>query len=649
MALSAGRTLAGRVLVVEDEEMVAAELHARLRQLHLDVIGTEQTARDAVATARRARPDLVLMNASLEGQFDGVEAATIIQRTLDIPVVLLTSRTDPRAIARAKACSPKGCLVRPFRSGDLAISIEMALHRHNLDRQLRQRELQHTAALATIGDGVLATDPMGRMTFMNPVAEVLTGWRAAAATGQPAEHVFQIVDEATREKLPCPIVGALHGERIDDLSGKLLVAGDGGLIPIDSQIAVLRAPDGSVTGAVVAFRDVRQKRLAEHAARRAEDQLRDGQRMQAIGHLAGGVAHDFNNLLTVINGYADALVEMGGWDPRVAKMLTGIRQAGLRSAALTSQLLSFSRKQVPTAQLLAPNTLVAGLIELLQRLIGEDIRLVTKLTPNLGRVRMEPSELEQIMMNLVLNARDAMPGGGRVLIETSAVTFDEDTAASPERIPAGRYFLLSVSDPGIGMDPDVQRRIFEPLFTTKAPGKGTGLGLATVYGIVRKAYGHVVVFSAVDKGTVFKVFLPIVEAEDGAETAAVSAGPDPAGQETVLLVEDDPDVREFAAIAISQFGFKVISASTGLEALVLCESNPDLINVLVTDMVMPVMGGQELATHVRALVPGVKVLFVSGYPGDPLGGAPGARAEAFLQKPFSSGELGRAIRVLLDG
>ncbi len=649
MALSAGRTLAGRVLVVEDEAMVAAELHARLRQLHLDVIGTEQNARDAVATASRTRPDLVLMNASLEGQFDGVEAATIIQRTLDIPVVLLTARTDSRAIARATACSPKGCLVRPFRSGDLAISIEMALHRHRLERQLRQRELQHTAALATIGDGVLATDPIGRVTFMNRVAEALTGWRTDAAASQPAEHVFQIIDETSREKLKCPIVGALQGERVDDLTGKLLLAGDGGLVPIDSQIAVLRAPDGSVTGAVVAFRDVRQRRLAEHAARRAEDQLREGQRMQAIGHLASGVAHDFNNLLTVINGYTDALLEIGGWEPRVAKMLTGIHQAGLRSAALTSQLLSFSRKPVPAAHPVNPNTLVAGMIELLQRLIGEDIRLVTKLAPDLGRVRVEPSELEQIIMNLVLNARDAMPGGGRVLIETAAVAFDEDTAASPERVAAGRYFLLSVSDPGIGMDPDVQKRIFEPLLTTKAKGNGTGLGLATVYGIVRKAGGHVVVFSAVDKGTVFKVFLPLVEPEGGAEAAAAAVGPEPAGQETVLLVEDDPDVREFAAIAISQFGFKVISASTGLEALVLCESNPDLINVLVTDIVMPVMGGQELAAQVRALAPAVKVLFVSGYPDGPFSGGDGSPAEAFLQKPFSGGELGRAIRALIDG
>ncbi|MFA5907359.1 MAG: response regulator [Vicinamibacterales bacterium] len=645
--LLTGRTLTGRILVVEDEAMVAAELHAHLRKLRLEVIGTERTWPMAVETARRARPDLVLMNTSLEGQFDGIEAAKVIQGTLGIPVVLLTTRTDAQAIALAKACSPVGCLVRPYRSGDLAISIEMALHRHAIERQLRQRELQYAAALATVGDGVLATDRDGRVTFMNPEAEALTGWRAAAAISQPADHVFQLVDEATRQPLHSAILAAIgEGHPLDATQN--LLAGHDGLIPIDRQIAVLRGPDGLVSGAVVAFRDLRARRLAESAARRAEDQLREGQRVQAIGHLAGGVAHDFNNLLTVINGYAEALVEMGGWEPRVAKMLNGIHQAGRRSAALTSQLLSFSRKDAPSAQTVAPNDLIAGIIDMLQRLIGEDITVVTTLRPNIGCVNVEPSQLEQIVMNLVLNARDAMPAGGRVVIETAAVTFNEPTA-NPDSIPAGRYLVLSVSDPGVGMKPDVQRRIFEPLFTTKPAGKGTGLGLATVYGIVRNAGGRVVVFSAVDKGTVFKVFLPLSELEPAGATSPVAAAPEPAGWETVLLVEDDGDVREFAAVAISRFGFRVITAPTGIEALALCEADPSLISLLVTDVVMPSMSGPELAARVRALVPGLRVLYLSGYPEDALGQAGPGAATAFLQKPFTSAELAGAIRGLLDG
>jgi len=628
--------------------MVAAELHARLRQLRLDVVGIEQTGRGAIEAARRWRPDLVLMNTSLERQFDGAEAATEIQR-LDIPVVLVTARTDPRAIARATAACAAGCLARPFRDGDLAISIEMAFQRHRLEQQLRQRELHYATALATIGDGVIATDPDGRLTFMNPVAEVLTGWRTDRATGQSVGNVFALVDEATRQPMPCPIAAAIRKERAPESRQLLLLGGDGALVPVDCQIAVLRAPDGLVTGAVVAFRDVRNRQLAEDAARRAEDQLREGQRMQAIGHLAGGVAHDFNNLLTVINGYADALLEEGGLNPRAAKMLNGIRQAGIRSAALTSQLLSFSRRQVPAAQAIDPNCLVAGITEMLQRLIGEDIRLVSQLTPKVGLVEIDPSKLEQVIMNLVLNARDAMPDGGRVVIETSAISFAEPTE-TPDQIPAGRYVQLSVSDAGVGMEPEVQKRIFEPLFTTKAPGKGTGLGLATVFGIVREANGHILVFSAVDKGTVFKVYLPVHGESEGAVPTPADGGVvEPASRETVLVVDDHPDVREFAGIAISRFGYRVITASTGLEALAICETYPHGIDLLVTDVIMPVMCGQELAARVRTILPGIRVLYLSGYPDDALGRHHlDIGGEAFLQKPFLSEALARRIREVLD-
>lgn len=517
---------------------MAAELRGRLRQLPLDVIGIEQTGQAAIETSRHQRPDVVLMNSSLQGPFDGIDAATEIEGALDIPVVLITARTDASAIARAKACSPSGCLVRPYRAGDLALSIELALHRHGIQRQWRQREKQHADA----------------------------------------------------------------------------------------------------------------RRLAEDATLRAEDQLRDGQRMQALGHLAGGVAHDFNNLLTVINGYADALLEMHVWEPREAKMLTGIHQAGLRSAALTGQLLAFSRKQAPTAQVLDPNALVLGIIGMLQRLIGADIKLVTKLQPDIGRVDIDPGQFEQIVMNLVLNARDAMPVGGRVVVDTAVVTFTEPTA-NPGSIPAGRYLQLAVSDVGVGMPPDIQKHIFEPLFTTKAKGRGTGLGLATVNDIVRKAEGRILVFSAVDKGTVFKVFLPATEpgAPLPAPAPAPTATRQVSGQEVVLLVEDDPDVREFASVAISQFGFQVISAASGCEALAHCDAQGARIRVLVTDLIMPVMGGQALAKQARCMVPGLRVLFVSGYPEDVLDRTClECGAEAFLQKPFSSGDLGRAIRARLD-
>lgn len=640
------RPRAGRVLVVEDEPEFASEIRERLSHLNVEVIGTESTGRGAVEAARRSRPDLVLIDLGANAAADDLDAANEIQRGLDIPVVLLTPRTDRASLERMKACSPHGCLMRPFRDGDLALSIELALHRHGVERQLRQSEIRYSATLASIGDGVLATDAEGRVTFMNPVAEVLTGWRSEAAAGQAADVVLQLVDEVSRQPLANRVKSALwRGEPPVQDAAVLLVARSGGVIPVDYSVSRLTDQHGRVSGVVVAFRDIRQRRLAEDAARRAEDQLRHGQRMEAIGHLACGIAHDFNNLLTVINGYADALVEEGGWDPRVARMLAAIHKAGTRSTMLTSQLLAFSRKQTPETQAIDLNQLVGGLDEMLQRLIGEDVTLQTRLDPRIGAVRADGGQIEQVVMNLVLNARDALPRGGRVTVQTSPVTFDEPTA-SPNAIPCGDYVLLSVADTGIGMKPNIREHIFEPFFTTKELGKGTGLGLATVYGIVRQAGGHILVFSAVGFGTVFKVYLPVAAtAADANNGRAVS--PDPTGSETILLVEDDPDVCEFASLAISHFGFKVLTAQSGAEALALCETYPGRIDLLVSDVIMPIMNGPDLAEQVRRVRPGTRVLFLSGYTDDVVAGR-GLATDAFMQKPFSSDGLARKIRDVLD-
>lgn len=641
------RPRVGRVLVVEDEPEVANEIRDRLSYLNVEVIGTESSGSGVVEAARRSRPDLVLIDLGPDATAGELDAANEIQRGLDIPVVLLTPRTDRASLERVKAFGPHSCLMRPFRDGDLALSIELALHRHGVERELRQSEIRYSTTLASIGDGVLAADGDGRVTFMNPVAEVLTGWRCEAAAGQPADVVLQLVDEESRRPLANRVRSTIwQGESPAQDAAVLLVARSGALTPVDYSISQLTDPHGRVSGVVVAFRDIRQRRLAEDAARRAEDQLRHGQRMEALGHLACGIAHDFNNLLTVINGYADALVEEGGWDPRVARMLAAIHKAGARSTMLTSQLLAFSRKQTPETQAIDLNCVVRGLRDMLGRLIGEDVTLLTRLDPAIGLVCTDGSKIEQVIMNLVLNARDALPRGGRVIVETSSVRFDEPTA-SPNPIPGGDYVLLSVADTGVGIKPGIREHIFEPFFTTKELGKGTGLGLATVYGIVRQAGGHILVFSAIDRGTVFKVYLPVIEGAACRGDACATAAPPLSGSETILLVEDDPDVCEFASLAISHFGFKVLTAQSGVEALALCESYPEGIDLLVSDVIMPLMNGPDLAERVRRARPGIRVLFLSGYTDDVLGKR-GLEAHAFLQKPFSSEALARKIRDVID-
>ncbi|HWI18507.1 MAG TPA: response regulator [Vicinamibacterales bacterium] len=638
---SAALSAVDSALVVDDEPAAAAEIRDRLVRLRVRTVMIESDGEDALDHARRSRPDIVLMSSELHGRIDGIEAADTFQRVLDVPVVLMTSRADPRSIARAKACTPRGWLPRPFREGDLAMVVEIALQRHALESQHKQRELGFAAALASVGDGVIATGAGGRITFMNAIAEVLTGWRSEDAIGQPADTVFQVVEEQTRMPLSAFVGGkAFHG-RLD--TPLLLVTRGGELIPVDGRMASPSGLDGQGFGVILAFRDVRRHRLAENAARRAADQLKHGQRLQAIGQLTGGVAHDFNNLLTVINGYADELLESRAWDPRTLRIIQRIRQAGARSAALTSRLLTFSRSRDGSPAESDPHILIDEISDLLRRKLGEDVELVTRLKHGSGRVPVEPSQFEQIVMNLAINARDAMPQGGRLVIETSKVTFDEPTETA-ERIAPGDYILMRVTDTGFGMDQKIMEQIFEPFFTTKPEGKGTGLGLATAYGIVREAGGQILVYSHPGSGTVFKVYLPAIgeESSTAGESEPAAAVAQAIDGGTILLVEDDPDVCEFASEAIAQCGGIVMAAANGLEALELANDLPSL-DLLVTDIVMPSLTGVELARRLRVTRPELRVIFVSGYPDD----VPVGPGDTFLQKPFSGAQLAHAVRLAL--
>jgi signal transduction histidine kinase/ActR/RegA family two-component response regulator len=405
----------------------------------------------------------------------------------------------------------------------------------------------------------------------------------------------------------------------------------------------------SVLRALRELDDRAERKRAEEALRQSEKQFRQSQKMEAVGRLAGGIAHDFNNLLTVIMGYSQVLsTELGPQHPLRGK-IEETQKAGERAAMLIRQLLTFSRKQSLDPKVLSLNTAVTNLESLLRRLIGEDIHFVTKLDPTNGRLRADQAQLEQVLVNLVVNARDAMPKGGTLTIETAQVELTRSPVYHLTPLPPGPYVRLSVGDTGCGMDRQTQSHIFEPFFTTKGEGKGSGLGLSTVFGIVTQCGGAIDVTSRVGHGTRFDLYFPSVESEILATAPTTPSGQPQRGTETILVVEDEPSVRTLVRDELRKLGYRVIEAKNGVEACLLATQQAGSLQLLLTDVVMPGMGGQELAQHLSVIKPDLRTLFMSGYMDD-IGIMAGQEegTSSFLQKPFTPEVLARAVRNLLD-
>jgi len=542
---------------------------------------------------------------------------------------------------------------RPVRNGDarpvrMVGSMLDVSERKRAEVVLRESEARHRAVLESAMDAFVGMDHEGRITEFNPAAERMFGHARADVLGLELAGV--IVPPSFREAHRRGLARYLTTGETVVIGGRLEVSAlraDGREFPVE--LTVTRAGSDERPAFNAYIRDLTAQKQAEAARASLEMQLQQSQKMEAIGRLAGGVAHDFNNLLTVIGGRAHILLSRLKPDEPMYREVALIQKTSQRAVALTSQLLAFSRKQVVQPRVLELGPLMAELAPMLQRMIGEDVELSVLPTEGTGRVKVDPSQMQQVLMNLAVNARDAMPGGGRITVAVRDVEIRGAMPLGPASLPAGRYVALTVTDTGTGMSLETAEHIFEPFFTTKEQGKGTGLGLSTVYGIVEQSHGRIRVDSELGRGTTFTIYLPRVEEAMPAAPPAEPGRRVRTTSRTVLVVDDEPEVLEFATEILERVGYRVLDAADGPSAIEMVRHHSGDIHLLVTDMVMPGMSGRDLAERLRALRRALPVLYMSGYVQDASARAAFASEHsAFLAKPFAPETLADRVRELLS-
>src|SRR5436190_11518483 len=637
-----------RVLVVDDDlahaEMVVQFL--RLTEAWADAaIDTAPTYEQAFSALTTKPYDVAFVDYWL-GSRDGVALLREVrQHGVTTPVVVLTSRGAEEVAVEAMKAGAADYLSKTHLSVEAlerTIRYALALRAEEQQRQLAEEALRDSeerfrALVENSSDAMLLLDAECRVTYMTASSQRHLGWKPPDVVGR---SIFEFIHADDRETITARIAEALQTPTTS------VTAEVRFRHPDDSDrtmeiVVVNRLTDVSIRAIVIKATDITDKR-------RLEEHLRQVQKMEAVGALAGGVAHDFNNLLTAILGYCNLMLDDLPKEDPLRQDLEEIRSAGERAAALTRQLLAFSRRQMLQPQIVDINTLVRQLEKLLPRLLTEDIVLVTALAPDLHTVKVDPASIEQVLVNLAVNSRDAMPEGGQLTIETANVELDSAYAETHVTVIPGQYVMLAVGDTGEGIDAATKARIFEPFFTTKEQGKGSGLGLATVYGIVKQSGGYIWVYSELGHGTVFKVYFPIAESPAGPPRDGRGGDLKKDAWETVLLVEDEDAVRALAREVLRRQGYIVLEARHGVDALRLAERHPDEIHLMITDVIMPHMSGRELAERLCAARPTLKVLFMSGYTDHALMNRALTPGSSFLQKPFTPETFARKVRQVLD-
>lgn len=638
-----------RLVIVEDEIIVAEDLSGTLTRQGYEIIGHASTGPEALRYCQVLHPDLVLMDIVLKGMMTGVDTAQRIREKYDIPVIYVTAYADEKTIEQAKTTGPFGYILKPFTDRELKSTIEMALYKHAMDRKIREKEAWLATILKSIGDGVVVTDIHGKISFMNPVAEMLTGWKLNEAQSRPLPDLIFLESKGVRLDLNRLIQDVIQWKKVLHLPDIIIKPGGRSEeVPIDDCIAPLIDTDGNVMGVVLVFKDITERRLAEDEKEKIQAQLLHAQKMEAIGLLAGGIAHDFNNLLTVIEGNTNLAMMKINDGNELFQDLVEIESAAERAADLTNQLLLFSRKQPMNFGAIPLNDVIRRMTKMLKLLIGEDVRLITHLDANLGPVYGDRGTIEQIIMNLAVNARDAMPEGGSLTIGTRQLQVHADDVESMPEARSGTFACMTVSDTGEGMSEEVIPHIFEPFFSTKTPGKGTGLGLSVVYGIVKQHDGWVRVSSEPGKGTAFFVYLPLVH-----EDTLTRSDLEPKERRLegrgrrVLVVEDENGVRIFLNAALKGAGFEVSMAANIKEAREMI-SRKTAFDLLFCDVVLPDGNGFEFVESVHKENPNLPSILSSGYTGPKsMWNEISKKGYCFLKKPFNLDELVMSIQKVL--
>lgn len=655
-AESARRERPLRVLYAEhhtaDAELTRRHLEAHAPYIRLEVVASgEQLLRRL--PRHRSEPsdcDVVMLDYRLPGE-SALDLLKVIrqERGLALPVLIVTGQGSEETAVQALRLGADDYLVKsPGYLHALPAALANAHHRVLLAHEraaLRDSEERFRQITERIGEVFWMTDlAKGKVLYVSPAYESIWGRSCASLYENPGAWLDAVhpddrerIREATLRR---PAGG--HGEEYR------IVRPDGSVRFIRDRAFAVPDAAGNAYRVVGVAEDVTERHQAEEERRALEAQLRQSQKLEAVARLAGGVAHDFNNVLGVILGHAELALRQLPADHPLAGRLGAIHDAAARSAALTRQLLGFSRRQAIAPRVLDLNAQLEGMQRLLQRMIGEDVELRFVLAPDLWPVVLDPSQVDQVVANLAVNARDAMPEGGRLTVETANVLLDEADCRIHEGARPGEYVMLAVSDSGTGMDSDTRERAFEPFFTTKPEGKGTGLGLATVYGIARQNDGFVGLDSELGRGTAVRVYLPRSRQAPQPRVAAMDAASSLRGQETVLVVEDEAPLREVAASVLEELGYRVLRAPGAAEAIALSASHAGEIDVLLTDVVMPGMSGRRLADELRSSRPGIRVIFTSGYAADMISHRGVLEAGThFLEKPFTRESLGRKLREVL--